>query len=414
MENNEAKDRLESKILSDFLPSQMKRVQKPFVESLNSFVSHYFQLMVAKYGLKKLEVPKIKTYKGNVLDIGFLGYVKPIRYTTLFGEVKSSGEIMIDEADVYHAQISDQPYSLLERLGGYLGTTIRWSVHSPPKGYVPPFMEEQSTEGRMKRLKSEEDSKKALLSEEFRKVSYFFGWVGRHVLRDVVDSSWKLDHELFGTDVKPFFPKQREEVLQRVGKGAKIIREAEKNTGTSKGDYGKYSEEVKNAVEVMLGEWGHESNQSDNPFDREVYHALCLDYLNIDETLEEVDTFLDVIVKNDWGFESDKTPLQHFTEEHPTIFQDLLEGKVQVTPEVAYERLVRMAKEDINKCLNELETIIKTKTFDYFDLMDSEEYGYDIKIFRAAEDNESFILQNLPTVVRMPDEEVKTKFFPNL
>ncbi len=422
MEKDRTEDRYKGKILEDLQPFQMRKALAPFLEELNSATSQYFPSMLKKYELEKIETPPISAYGGNVFDTGFLGYVKVVKSASDVTFSKPRYIVMIDQGDLFHAQMSGRPYSLVETVGGLLGTVIRWNVHPPPENYVPSITE-QFIEKIHERsdIGPEEARKNARISYEFRNVGHLFEWIGKHTFRDVFDPSWKLEHEVYDTDVKPFLEKEKNKILQKIDKGIETIEEVRKKTDSSITSHEQYKQTVKGAVNSILGEWGRSANESDNPFERKAWNILyinfpCWDY-SITDVLEDVSASnVKLLVENKWGFKSDTTPLQSYAKSWPEFFQDLSEGKTEATPEVVRERLVKMVKEAISLGMNGVKKQMAEYNvgtyFDYIKASRSESDMYEV--FRAAEKHESFLLQNLPTVIKMTDENIKTKYFPQL
>ena len=85
---------------------------------------------------------------------------------------------------------------------------------------------------------------------------------------------------------------------------------------------------------------------------------------------------------------------------------------MEATPEIVYERLVKMVKKAVDIGLNRFRDYMNEYEIkDWFDFTKpSKDDPHKNMIFRAAENQETFILNNLPDVIRISDEKIKEKF----
>jgi len=422
------KDKYISDILANILPSQMENARNPALVRLNSAVSQYFPKMVEKYRAEgdttQIKTPVINSFQ-CAFDKAFYGFVKPVTSIKPDGTTEPSYAVMVDQGEIFHAQASGNANRLLEMVGGLLGTAIRWNYHPLPDNYIPSiaekFIEKQKekdyslpTEGITDYLNPNSPTR---LSQKIRNVSFFFEWTGRHVFRDVIDPSWKLEHERYETEVKPELEKSREDVLKRVQKATRMATILNKNTDISREGYETWKREGKKIIEDIGGEWGNFSFESDNPFERFVWEQLNVDFsgghgFDVDDTLDDDFDIHEKLIRED----KDGSELKHYAKFWPKYFKDLAEGKTKVTSGVLFERFFRLKKDALKTGLEEVAENLKQYPIgNWFDATEFPESEINMaSIFSAAEDNEKYVLQNLPVIIRMSDEEVRSKFFPNL
>jgi len=406
MKKGSRDDRLFSSILDQDFPEQLRRITEPALRNINFVVYSTFPKMLEKYQPRmEVKPPLVMSYPSNITDSAFYGYVKQVTPQ----EEESPFAIMIDQGELFNLQMLVDPYYLLEKVGGLVGTVIRWNLHPPPQNYIP-SLEQEFIEKTQFDRSSEEDRKK---SREFRKVGFFFEWTGRHTFRDVIDPTWPLEHEAYETDEKPFLEKSRKKYTERFTEAVKKVEELNKSTRNSRQDFNTWRQKAEKILEESKLGYLSLDSQSDDFFERLAYNQLFINFpiygYDVKETWED-----DFRIFEECYEEKRDSFLEHYAKGWPNIFKDLL-GK-PVSKETLFERFFKLRRSTLQEGLQIIAKNIENHSIEtWFDVAKPSRYEISMMpVFRAAEKHEKILLENLPNIVKMTDEEVKSKFLSDV
>jgi hypothetical protein len=309
---------------------------------------------------------------------------------------------------------------LLEIAGGLMGICIRMSYY---------LFDEFSPTHRELCMNELEESKATWtdIQRGHMKVLKFFEWIGRHVARDVAQPEWKLAHEAYEMEGVEY-PLTREKleqtktnILGRIDRESQRINELSRNIKLKGQGFREYRAEVERAVIRILGKESA-TDRLDEPLEyflsEQFYGNFpCLEmwvsgipaYGKDDIPIEGVldDDFIGYY----YAYKQYPSMLITDAKKWPEFLGDLAEGRKELTPKIVFERRFKMKMKAVEDGLRIIrERVSQYSIATWFDVteFDCEETK---KGFLTAENHEKQILQNLPIVVRMPDEEILTKFF---